>query len=237
MADFDPAYMPVDTDDFDQFFGNIDTRREVLQLIQNMQSLNECEEGLGPEEYMDWRDRIMAMVNGLAEMYAANGALPDMELLACEDENSNAGNSNVESVGPLNQAFNAGHGNNAAIAQLMANLGYVPPEPAPVNVPNSGEQLHLPANATNAITSENIKEGNILVDFGNEYGEDRFHLKSTFDKWKTLPSGHKENPYTRAAIENARTFRATFAAPPLDGGKRRTKRRRGLKRRRTRRST
>jgi hypothetical protein len=229
---FDPAYMPVDTENFDEFFNDESIRREVLQIIQDMKSLNQCEEELGPEEYMDWRDRIMEMVNTFANMYDNHG-LPEMKLIDCDAYNNN---SNVESVGQLNQAFNAGHGNNAAMAQLMANLGYVPPQPAPVNVPNSGQELHLPANAANAITSENIKEGNILVDFGNEYGEDRFHLKSSFNKWKTLPSGHKENPYTRAAIENARTFRATFAPPPLEGGRR--TRRKGLKKRsRRRRST
>lgn len=208
MADFVPDDMPVDTPNFSAFFADEDVRRHALRIIQSMKSLKNCEEDLGPEEYMEWRDTIMAMVELFSDIYDTHG-LPEMEMLACQDENNNI-NNNVD----------------PAMAQLMANLGYAAPEPALVAIPNSGETRHLPLGATNALTEENIKEGNLMVNFGSEYGNDRYHLKSSFNKWKTLNAGHKENPYTREPITNAQTYIATLEVPPLEGGKRTRRRRR-----------
>jgi hypothetical protein len=205
---FDPYYMPVNTQDFTVFFADEDVRRHALRIIQNMKSLNNCEEGLSSEEYMDWRDTIMGMVDEFREMYNTHD-LPAMEQLACHDQNSNNNNNN-----------NNNNNVDPAMAQLMANLGYAAPEPALVAIPNSGETRHMSPGATNALTDENIKEGNLMVNFGSEYGNDRYHLKSSFNKWKTLNAGHKENPYTREPITNAQTYIATLEVPPLEGGKR-----------------
>lgn len=195
---FDPYYMPVDTHEFDNFFSDQDTRRDILIIINQMINLNQCEESLGPEEYMDWRDRIMVMVDALADQYTSR-QLPEMVDIACHDANNN-----VAEEDPVYEAN---------------------------PIPNSGETRHLPAGSTNALSAENIKEGNIMVNFGSEFAEDRYHLKSKYNQWKTLPDGRKENPYTRQPINNARTYKATLELPLLEGGRRRRRRTRISKKR------
>jgi hypothetical protein len=204
--DFDPTYMPVNTHDFAVFFGDEDVRRHTLGIIQSIKSLKNCEEVLGPEEYMDWRDTIMAMVELFSDIYDTHG-LPEMENLACQDENSN-GN-------PLNQGFVANIINNN-------NNNNIP-------VQNIGSRF-LPVNAENTITGNSVADGNLMVNFQNEFQHGRLYKRSTYNALQ-----QKKNPYTSAPITALKQYTAVIGAPPLEGG--RTRRRRRGHRRQTRRST
>jgi hypothetical protein len=67
--------------------------------------------------------------------------------------------------------------------------------------------MRLPANATNAITMNELAEGNLLVNFHNESKMGRYYKKNTYN---SLP--RKKNPYTRKNILDAdiKTYIATF---------------------------
>lgn len=97
--------------------------------------------------------------------------------------------------------------------------------------PNNGQRTNrnVPANATNAISTNNIENGTNMVNFHGEFGHGRFYTKNTFNKIKRhVYSGKKRNPYTQQNIESGNITRYT-AKKAAQGGRRRirkTKKRR-----------
>ncbi len=83
--------------------------------------------------------------------------------------------------------------------------GNVPP--VAINSPSR----NIPAGSSNVISYENIKEGNAMVNFHNEFKQERYYKKNTYDKLK-----EKTNPYTRKPIEEITQYKAHIV-----GGKRR----------------
>jgi hypothetical protein len=212
---FEPLSDPVDTEDFNDFFGNEYIRRDMLHIINLVKNLDRCA-SLGlitPNEIALKTDNIMELLGVLGDLYDASH-LPNMVELACEQENINAGNFN-----PLNQAFIAGNNFN-----LGNNNNNGP-------LPNSGTRF-IPSGAENTIMGDEIEDGDLMVNFQDEFGHSRYYKKSTYNSLN--PGGQKRNPYTQQPIVNARTYTA-IVGPPVEGGRQRTKRKSREKRRRTRR--
>lgn len=82
------------------------------------------------------------------------------------------------------------------------------------------EKRKLPTGSEDAVTMEEIKPGDILVDFHDEYKNGRYYKKSTFTKL------NGKNPFTRKAISEYKNYTA--------GGKRRRKINRTRKHKKTR---
>lgn len=217
--EFDPYYMPVDTPDFTGFFSDQNVRRHALRIIQFMKSLKHCEEALGPEEYMDWRDTIMAMVDDFSEKYDTHG-LPEMEMLACQDENSYAGNNGSPEVG-----YGLPNGNSIGSNNEPNNYyyGYPPESNNGTAIENIGSRF-LPVNSENTITGDTIMDGNLMVNFQNEFQHGRLYKRSTYNALQ-----QKKNPYTSAPITALKQYRAIIGGPPLEGG-RKTRRRKNRRR-------
>ena len=91
----------------------------------------------------------------------------------------------------------------------------------------STETRDIPNGSTDAISYEDIKEGDEMIDFDGEYGYGRYYTKNTF---KSLG----KNPYTRQPFRTpAAPYKAHLvAAPP--GGRRRKTRKHSKKTRKTR---
>jgi hypothetical protein len=106
--------------------------------------------------------------------------------------------------------------------------------------PNNGQRTNrnVPANATNAVSYENIVNGANMVNFQGEFGHGRFYTKNTFNKIQPyIYSGKKRNPFTQQNIEPGNITRYT-AKKAAQGGRRRvrkTKKRRVSKKKMTRR--
>jgi hypothetical protein len=83
----------------------------------------------------------------------------------------------------------------------------------------------IPAGSEDAISRDDIKDGDILVDFDNEYSFGRYYLESTF---KHL---NGKNPYTKGMIDPS-TIRA-YIAQIVESGKGRKTRKRKHSRRKT----
>lgn len=66
------------------------------------------------------------------------------------------------------------------------------------------EVRKIPADAENAVTFEQIPDGERMVNFHDEYKHDRYYTQSTYEK---LPVP-KMNPYTRKAIESYKVYQA-----------------------------
>jgi hypothetical protein len=82
--------------------------------------------------------------------------------------------------------------------------------------------LNVSNNPVNAITMENIENGNTLVNFHNESKQGRYYKNATFESLH-----RKENPYTRRAIrtENVKRYKASVKKSRRSG--RRSSRRGG----------
>ena len=83
-----------------------------------------------------------------------------------------------------------------------------------IPVENIGSRF-LPVNAENTITSDAIKDGNLMVNFQDEFGHGRLYKLSTYFSMQ-----QKKNPYTQAPITALRQYTAVIGAPPLAGGRR-----------------
>lgn len=194
---FEPLENDVDTPDFNNFFDDQYIRRNILTVINRAINLRRCVMmGLSQEEYNAWLPGIIAILTSLGDIYETRN-LPEMVELACHDENNNAGNG----VGQLNQAFVAGNNFN----QGNNNNGLLP---------NNGHR-YIPAGAENTIMSDEIEDGDLMVNFQDEFGHSRYYKKSTYNSLN--PGGQKRNPYTQQPIVNARTYTAVVG-PPVEGG-------------------
>lgn len=86
-----------------------------------------------------------------------------------------------------------------------------------------GPQRDVPMGASDPITYEDIKNGDKLVDFENEYKYGRYYLKSTF------PLLQGKNPFTKRKIGKTTDYTAKL----VSGGKRRRKTRKNRNSKRT----
>ena len=98
-----------------------------------------------------------------------------------------------------------------------------PPPPPP--------KRNIPSGSENSITYANLKDGNAMVNFHNEYTKGRYFKQSTYNNLPSnQASGKKISPFTRRLINGITRYTARIVA----GGKRRKlktmKRRKGLKR-------
>ena len=92
----------------------------------------------------------------------------------------------------------------AKSAELKAILcpPYIPPVPT--------EERNIPTGSETEITYEEIKNGDVLVDFNKEYAHKRYYDHETVSKLKS-------NPHTREPIGKKTVYTAKIVA----GGKRR----------------
>jgi ankyrin repeat protein len=81
--------------------------------------------------------------------------------------------------------------------------------PVAINVPSR----NIPSDSSNTISYDNIKEGNAMVNFHDEFKQGRYYKKNTYDKLK-----EKINPYTRVPINETTEYKAHIV-----GGKRKTR--------------
>lgn len=72
---------------------------------------------------------------------------------------------------------------------------------------------NIPPDSSNAISYDNIKEGNVMVNFHDEFKQGRYYKTNTYDKLK-----EKINPYTRVPITEVKAYKAHIV-----GGKRKTR--------------
>ncbi len=93
--------------------------------------------------------------------------------------------------------------------QVRGNQVQVPPAPVAINVPSR----NIPSDSSNTISYDNIKEGNTMVNFHDEFKQGRYYKKNTYDKLK-----EKINPYTRVPITETTEYKAHIV-----GGKRKTR--------------
>jgi hypothetical protein len=124
----------------------------------------------------------------------------------------------------LNNNYNNNNNNNGNNNNNNANNN--------IPVENIGSRF-LPVNAENTIMGNAIEDGNLMVNFQNEFGHGRYYKRSTYNLME-----QKKNPYNPGApITALKQYTAVIGSPPLEGGRgRKTRRRRGLKKR-SRRST
>ncbi len=90
--------------------------------------------------------------------------------------------------------------------------------------PNNGQRTNrnIPANATNAISTNTIENGTNMVNFQGEFGHERFYTKNTFDKLQPHEySGKKRNPFTQQIIEPGNITRYIAKKPAVTQGGRR----------------
>lgn len=89
------------------------------------------------------------------------------------------------------------------------------------NIPvmNIGSRF-LPINSENTISSNAIEDGNLMVNFQNEFGHWRLYKRSTYNSMQ-----QKKNPYTQAPITALKQYTAIIGGPPLEGGGRQKTRR------------
>ena len=193
---FDPIVDPVGTHDFNDFFGNEDVRRDILNIINQANNLYRCESlGLSENAYNVWTNHIMGLLDTLGDLYGASN-LPDMVEIACEDANNNTG-----SVGELNQAFIGNQAN------FFNNNNGIPVE-------NIGTRF-LPMNTENTIMGNAIVDGDEMVNFQDEFSHGRYYKRSTYNAMNP-----KRNPYNPGApITALRQYRAIIGGPPLEGGR------------------
>lgn len=91
---------------------------------------------------------------------------------------------------------------------------------------------NIPNNSTNAITFNDIKNGNLMVNFHNRYSHGNYFKKSTYN---SLPvnenTGLRRNPITRQPIEdeNLQPYKARI----VGGYRKKTRTRRRMKRRKS----
>ena len=190
----DPQNMPVNTPELNAFFNNEVVRRKVLILINSMNNWNRCHYlGLNPNESEEWTERILDDAANLKDEYVTHG-FDEMIYLDCGNDNNNS-NSNANSNDELNLGNNAGP------------------------LPNAGTRF-LAAGAENTIMGDEIEDGDLMVNFQDEFGHSRYYKKSTYNSLQAGPDGQKRNPYTQQPIVNARTYTAVLG-PPVEGGKRR----------------
>lgn len=76
-----------------------------------------------------------------------------------------------------------------------------------LNKDNLGPLRKLPSNATNAITFNNIKKGNQMVNFKRnekrlESNLNQYYKQSTYSQFELNDDGFPKHPITRAPIEN-----------------------------------
>jgi hypothetical protein len=97
-----------------------------------------------------------------------------------------------------------------------------------LSAPKSVGTKRIPAGSDDSITNEDIKHGDTMIDFDNEFSFGRYYHETTYPKLKG------KNPFTNKQI-NTSTVK-TYTAQISEGGyrKKKTLRRRTTKRRRTR---
>ncbi len=96
-----------------------------------------------------------------------------------------------------------------------------------------GQVRNIPANATNAISYNSIQDGNEMVTFHgnlNRPNNPRYYKRSTFNSLQTANAGLKRNPFTQQLIQPGNV--TGYTARIQEGGKK-TRRRRGMRRRKS----
>jgi hypothetical protein len=82
------------------------------------------------------------------------------------------------------------------------------------NIPaDTLETRNIPSGSEDAVTMEEIKTGDGMVDFHDEYKNGRYYKESTFYKL------NRKNPFTRKAITESKKYTAKVTS----GGRRRTR--------------
>lgn len=86
---------------------------------------------------------------------------------------------------------------------------------------------NVPRNATNTITTNAIADGNVMVNFHDEYSQGRYYKAETYNAIRPI-EGKKLNPYTRQEIRdgNAVWYKAKLSGGAKLGARKKTRRQR-----------
>jgi hypothetical protein len=199
------------TDDFNSFFDDPMVRYIILEIIQKGGKSVFCRDRNQPIGNPLREEIDEELRNNAEELFRGYRRLRLPELRVrdrCNQEDELNNNNNNNWNNNWNNNNNNGNNNNN------------------IPVQNIGSRF-LPVNAENTITSNAIEDGNLMVNFQNEFQHGRYYKQSTYNAMQ-----QKKNPYTQAPITALKQYTAVIGAPPLAGG--RTRRRRDvMKRRRT----